>query len=132
MKIQEPEKWKLVESIVEHIPDMIFVKDAEHLRLVRFNRAGEELLGIPREEMYGKNDYDFFPEEEADFFTKKDREVLAGDQPVDISRSHSTPSTVFDGCILAKCPSLAMMAKCSICWVFPRTSRTREIRKKRL
>jgi len=78
-------RWDFVERIVENIPDMIFVKDAEALRFIRFNRAGEELLGIPREQMYGKNDYDFFPKEEADFFTAKDREVLAGGKPVDIA-----------------------------------------------
>ncbi len=71
-------------SIVENIPLMIFVKDARDLRFVRFNRAGEELLGFTREELIGKNDYDFFPKEEADFFTSKDREVLAGGALVDI------------------------------------------------
>ncbi len=71
-------------SIVENIPNMIFVKDAEQLRFVRFNRAGEELLGYAREELLGKSDYDFFPKEEADFFTAKDREVLRGRKVVDI------------------------------------------------
>ncbi len=71
-------------SIVENIPDMIFVKDAKDLRFVRFNRAGEELLGFSRSEMLGKTDYDFFPPEEADFFTQKDREVLAQDKVVEI------------------------------------------------
>lgn len=70
-------------SIVENIPDMIFVKDAKDLRFVRFNRAGEELLGFSRSEMLGKTDYDFFPREEADFFTQKDREVLAQDKVVE-------------------------------------------------
>jgi two-component system cell cycle sensor histidine kinase/response regulator CckA len=84
MSEKKNERWDFVESIVENIPDMIFVKDATELRFVRFNRAGEELLGLPREEMYGKNDYDFFPKDEADFFTEKDREVLAGGKPVDI------------------------------------------------
>ncbi|HXH17913.1 MAG TPA: PAS domain-containing sensor histidine kinase [Chitinophagales bacterium] len=73
-----------LDSIVEHIPNMIFVKDAADLRFRRFNRAGEELLGFPREELIGKNDYDFFPKEEADFFTQKDREVLSGRKMVDI------------------------------------------------
>jgi len=63
-------------SIIENIPNMIFVKDAKDLRFVRFNKAGEELFGYSKGEMIGKNDYDFFPPEEADFFTAKDRSVL--------------------------------------------------------
>ena len=63
-------------SILENIPDMIFVKDAKDLRFIRFNRAGERLIGTPVHELIGKNDYDFFPKAEADFFTSKDRDVL--------------------------------------------------------
>ncbi len=55
----------LSDQIVEQIPDMVFLKDAQELRFVRFNRAGEALLGIPREEMYGKTDYDIFPRDQA-------------------------------------------------------------------
>jgi PAS domain S-box-containing protein len=73
-----------VRSILENIPNMIFVKDAKDLRFVRFNRAGEDLLGYSRDELLGKNDYDFFPKTEADFFTRKDREVLTGGGLVDI------------------------------------------------
>jgi two-component system, cell cycle sensor histidine kinase and response regulator CckA len=74
----------LTDQIVEHIPDMVFLKDAQELRFVRLNRAGEVLLGIPREEMYGMTDYDFFPREQAEFFTELDRQVLESDDPVDI------------------------------------------------
>jgi PAS domain S-box-containing protein len=68
---------RFLDSIIEHLPAMIFVKDAVDLRFARFNRAGETLLGMSREDLIGKNDYDFFPKEQADFFTQKDREVLA-------------------------------------------------------
>ena len=74
-----------LDSILENIPDMIFVKDAEELRFVLFNRAGEELLGFKREDLIGKNDYDFFPKEEADFFVAKDREVLASKKLIEIA-----------------------------------------------
>src|SRR6266567_2498500 len=37
------EREEFLNNIVENIPDMIFVKDAEELRFVRFNKAGEEL-----------------------------------------------------------------------------------------
>jgi PAS domain S-box-containing protein len=71
-------------AVVENIPDMIFVKDAAELRFVLFNRAGEDLLGYPRDQLLGKNDYDFFTREEADFFTSKDRAVLGGGGLLDI------------------------------------------------
>ncbi len=71
-------------AIVENIPNMIFVKDAAELRFVLFNKAGEKLVGLPKEEMIGKNDYDFFPKKEADFFTAKDQEALTGGKLVDI------------------------------------------------
>jgi len=75
---------RFLDSIVEHLPIMLFIKDAAHLRFERLNKAGEELLGIPREQVLGKNDYDFFPESEADFFSAKDRDVLQGKKLVDI------------------------------------------------
>lgn len=35
-------------------------------------------MGMKREELLGKSDYNVFPEHEADFFRKKDLEVLEG------------------------------------------------------
>lgn len=73
-----------LDSVIENLPNMVFIKDTKDLRFVRFNRAGEELLGLSREELLGKNDYDFFPKEQADHFVAKDREVLRGNAIVDI------------------------------------------------
>ena len=67
---------KLLDSIVEHVPAMIFLKSAGDLRFERINRAGEQLLGYSRKDLLGKNDCDFFPKEQADFFSRKDRAVL--------------------------------------------------------
>jgi PAS domain S-box-containing protein len=71
------EQQHFLDAIVENLPNMIFVKEAAELRFVRFNRAGEELLGYTRDQLLGKNDYDFFPANEADHFTSQDRAVLA-------------------------------------------------------
>ena len=45
-----------LDTILENIPDMVFVKDAKDLRFVRFNKAGEQLLGFASEDLIGKND----------------------------------------------------------------------------
>jgi PAS domain S-box-containing protein len=73
-----------INSVLEYLPNMVFVKDAKDLKFVRFNKAGEDLLGYPRSELMGKNDFDFFPYEEAEFFTARDREVLASGRLLDI------------------------------------------------
>ena len=73
----------MLDAIVENIPDMIFVKEAEELRFVRMNKAGEQLLGLDRSALIGKTDYDFFPGDEADLFTRVDRAVLEGGELID-------------------------------------------------
>jgi PAS domain S-box-containing protein len=73
-----------LDSIVEHIPDMIFVKEADSLRFERINRAGEAMLGKKRDELVGKDDFAFFPPAQAEFFQAKDRETLAQGAVVDI------------------------------------------------
>jgi PAS domain S-box-containing protein len=76
---------RFLDSIVENIPDMIFVKEAEELRFERVNRAGEELLGIERANMLGRNDFDFFPPSQAAAFKASDRETLTRKVVVEIS-----------------------------------------------
>ncbi len=75
---------RMLESLLENIPAMVFAKDATDLRFVRFNRAGEKLLGYPREALIGKSDRDFFPPEQAEAFIRKDREALMRSDLVDI------------------------------------------------
>ncbi|MDD5028601.1 MAG: PAS domain S-box protein [Rhodoferax sp.] len=74
-----------LDSLIEHIPIMVFVKDAVHLNFVRFNRAAEDLLGYSRNELIGKSDHDFFPKEQADFFASKDRAILDTREMLDIT-----------------------------------------------
>jgi len=73
-----------LDSVIDNLPIVVFIKDAKDLRLVLWNKAGEELLGVARSEVLGKNDYDLFPREEAEFFVGKDREALQGKKLLDI------------------------------------------------
>ena len=76
----------LLDTLIDDMPAMVFVKRASDLRFEKFNHAGVALLGFAEHELLGKNDYDFFPREQADFFTEKDRAVLASHKLVDIAQ----------------------------------------------
>lgn len=72
-------------SILENIPLMVFVKDARSLEFIRLNKAGEKIIGHTQAQLIGKTDYDFFPQEAADLLTAKDREVLNNRTTLDIN-----------------------------------------------
>jgi PAS domain S-box-containing protein len=67
---------EFLDAIIENIPLMLFIKDSQSLRFVRLNRAAENLLGWPQQTLIGKNAYDYWPNEQAEFFIEKDREAL--------------------------------------------------------
>lgn len=74
---EKEETQQFLDSMINHLPIMIFAKKASDLSFVRWNRAAEAVTGFTQDEMIGKTDYDFFTTQEADCFVAKDREVLA-------------------------------------------------------
>ena len=71
-------------SIIENIPDMIFVKNATDLSFVKFNKAGEDLLGVSRKTLMGNDGLYLFTKEQASYFREKDRAVLNSKKMLDI------------------------------------------------
>jgi len=63
-------------SVVEHIPVPVLVKDVREQRYVLINRAAEDLLGVARQEVIGKTAYDLFDERTADTIFDRDLEVV--------------------------------------------------------
>lgn len=76
-------------AIIDHIAHPIFVKDRE-FRFVLLNRAMESMLGIPRAEMLGHTDYDFFPKDQADWFRSKDVEMFTAGRSVEVTEEPLT------------------------------------------
>ncbi len=66
---------ELLNSILEVIPDPVFVKDEQH-HWIALNQAFCQFIGYSKEQLLGKSDYDFFSPEEAHIFWQKDNEVL--------------------------------------------------------
>ncbi len=75
---------RFLNDIIENIPNMIIVKDAEKLHYVRFNKAGEDLLGYDREVFLGKSDLDIYPKEKAEKQVAEERAIVTSRQLVDI------------------------------------------------
>ncbi|MGE3608266.1 MAG: PAS domain-containing protein [Bacteriovoracaceae bacterium] len=71
------ESHKLLNVVLDNLPAMVFVKSFDDgLRFKLMNKAGLKLIGVEENQILEKNDYDFFPKSQADFFTSKDKEVF--------------------------------------------------------
>lgn len=84
---------RFLDSVFEHLPTPVYLKDAAQLLYVRINRAAEALFGISREKMIGKSAYEVFEKDEADIFVAQDRRVLASGTSEDISEHWLTSRT---------------------------------------
>jgi diguanylate cyclase (GGDEF)-like protein/PAS domain S-box-containing protein len=71
---------EFLQSLIDTIPDPIFVKDRNH-RWVVLNQAYCRFIGYPLESLTGHTDYDLFPQGEADIFWQHDELVLQTHQP---------------------------------------------------
>lgn len=83
----------LLRTLIDSLPDYIYVKDAEG-RYVVDNLAHQQLLGASsREEVVGKTVFDFFPEELAAQFHADDRSVIcSGEALLDCEEAVPTPT----------------------------------------
>jgi sigma-B regulation protein RsbU (phosphoserine phosphatase) len=82
----------LYHSLVETLPQNIFRKDLQY----RFTFANQQfcrVLGKPLEEIIGKTDFDFFPEEMAEKYQRDDRLVLETGQPYETVEEHQPPGS---------------------------------------
>lgn len=62
-------------KLINAAPDPIFVKDRQH-RFILLNDAMCDFMGLRREALIGKSDYDIVPRAEADIFREKDEIVF--------------------------------------------------------
>jgi diguanylate cyclase (GGDEF)-like protein/PAS domain S-box-containing protein len=81
-----------LDTLIEHMPITVTVKDARDGRYVLVNRAAEALFAVPRGQMLGKCIHDVFPKAEADFFAARDREVMQSpDRLLAVEHTVNTP-----------------------------------------
>ncbi|WP_437275185.1 PAS domain-containing protein [Sorangium sp. So ce375] len=79
-----------LDTIIDHVPVSVFIKEVKEFRLVRMNGHYEKVFGAPRSEALGKNVFDLFPHrlEEAKWLDRMDRDVLEKGEIVDTPEAH--------------------------------------------
>ena len=78
------ESERFLDSIIENIPVMVFVKDAETFRFVRLNKAGERMLGYSRDRLIGQDSTGLVPPDEEAHFAGFEELVATTGQVVEI------------------------------------------------
>ncbi len=88
---------RFLESVFEHLPAMIVIKDPKTLRFVVLNRAMQAWFGLPREELIGRTAHDVLAPEEAAAVEATDRIALQQTGVLDLAVNqraslHTAPS----------------------------------------
>ncbi len=68
-------------TVIENVPATIVVKNAQDLRYVLINQAGEDYYGISRDKMIGRNAREVFSKTDADFIESNDKRLLETRSP---------------------------------------------------
>lgn len=67
---------KFVDTVIEHLPVAILVRDPLTFRYVLINRAAEQFFGCSRDEILGKTVHDILPKKRADLIAEHDAAAL--------------------------------------------------------
>jgi PAS domain S-box-containing protein len=70
------ETASFMDTVLQLLPALLLVKNARDGRYVLANKAAEDVLGIPAQDLIGKSVFDLFPAAEAEKFAREDREVV--------------------------------------------------------
>lgn len=71
----------LLQGALDSIPDAIYFKDAQN-HIIKVNKFYAHGVGLKPEEIVGKTDLDFFPEDQAKQMIEDDNLVLLSGQPI--------------------------------------------------
>ena len=75
------ESERLLADVLDGSPMPVFLKDLDG-RFLTVNKRLEGLLGVPREQLKGKTDYDIISKEQADTYREHDRKVIESKHPI--------------------------------------------------
>ncbi|MFK8051421.1 MAG: PAS domain S-box protein [Woeseiaceae bacterium] len=77
-------KAQFLASVVDNLPALVFVKEAESLEYVTTNKPFEKFFGVSTDDIRGKTDLDFFSEDLVAPLIEQDRLTLSMTEPLDV------------------------------------------------
>jgi len=83
-------KERLLVSLLDSIPDLIFYKDLEG-RYLGGNRAFEKMVGLDMDKIIGRTDYDLFDKQGAEHFMETDTKTLGQKDQIRIEEVGTYP-----------------------------------------
>ncbi len=81
----------LLRTVIDNIPDAIYMKDNQYRKLIA-NKGDAVNVGLKSaKEIIGRTDYDIYPKEIADVYTRDDKRVIERGEPI-INREEILPA----------------------------------------
>ena len=80
-KIEAQNKRNKLKAILENIPDLLWIKDANGV-YITCNKRFEDFFGAKEKDIINKTDYDFVDKELADFFKEHDIKAMNSKKPL--------------------------------------------------
>jgi PAS domain S-box-containing protein len=84
------QKERLLQNVIDGSTSPIFLKDLDG-RFITINTSLEKMLGISRDELRGKTDYDIAPKEVADHWMAHDKRVVSTGKAIQIEEVADLP-----------------------------------------
>jgi PAS domain S-box-containing protein len=85
----------LLRTLIDNVPDYIYVKNTRHQFLLANEALASRMGATSPEELLGKTDFDFYPEELATVYASGEQKVMQSGRAV-INREESTPDSAGD------------------------------------
>lgn len=79
----------LLRAIIDNVPDYIYAKDTRNRFLIANGTLAKRMGAASADELIGKTDFDYYPEEVAAEYAKAEQEVMRSGRPV-INREESS------------------------------------------
>jgi PAS domain S-box-containing protein len=79
----------LLQTLIDHVPDYIYVKDVQHRFLVANAALARRMGAATPEELLGKNDFDFYPKDVAEKYARDEDEIMHSETGI-VNREEST------------------------------------------